>query len=363
MISTLRVSLLILFCVFSGTSISHSAPSANATNSKLTGNSTIIDNTYSAIFHYVIRGGEESLTNLSNLAISPDDSASWSEISYSSFDHLIEEGSLSTIFVSSGKDYVVSDRLVLGVFGQLAYTSDENSHNDFARDNIDANGGGPDATLENIGLTTNTDPVDATTTGLGLLVGPYAILDLEAGIRLSGKLGYGESQDEIKPYGTYSDDFDVSRFLATGRISSSGYSSRAGWAISPSVEYMYYTIDVDEYRDGIIIDSVNTPPQGASIRNIIPSAAHSITRLDFGPTFSRISGNLVWSFGIKGSWSLWDSETNGEAVDAEDLSSRVDIGLDYVGSSGLRINFAAYHDGLGGDYDSSGISLGLNYNF
>ena len=357
MISTLRVTLLTLFCVFSVMSVSHSAPSANATASPLTGSHSIIDHAYSNIFGYVIRAGEQSLTNLSNLAISPDaiysNRAGWSETSYSSFESLDEAGSLSTIFISSGKDYIVNDRLVLGVFGQLSYTSDDSLQSDITAGT---------ATLPEIGLpaTPNAPSVTSELSGIGLLVGPYAILDLAAGIRLSGKLGYGESRDEITPYGTYSDNFDVSRILATGRISSSGYSSRAGWNISPSIEYMYYGISVDEYRDG----ATNTPTSTPNVMgNIVPSADHIISRLDFGPTFSRNFSNIVWSFGLKGSWSRWDSETNGEAVDAEDLSSRIDMSIDYASPSGAQLNFAAYYDGIGGDYDSLGISLGINYNF
>ena len=353
MISTLRVSLLTLFCVFSVVLSSHSRPSDGAT--PLIGNDNIIDHTYSTIAFYGIRMGEQSLTSLSNLGIVPDNSASWSEISYSSIENLSEEGSLSTIFVSSGTDYVVSDRLVLGVFGELAITDEEYTHNEVTF--------GGSANLANVGLDPSATTASTEVSGIGLIVGPYAILDLEAGIRLSGKLGYGQSKDEIKPFGTYSDDFELSRILATGMISSSGYSSRAGWAISPSLEYMYYGIATDSYTDSLIIDPANTG--GATIQNIIPSMEHIITRLDFGPTFSRNSGNFVWSFGIKGSWSRWDSSSNGVEVDVEDTRVRVNMGIDYAGSSGVQLNFGAYYDGIAADFnsDSYGISLGLNYNF
>ena len=349
MISIFRVSLFALLFSFSSMSISHSDP----TDNPVTGNVSIISHTYSTIFDYGIRVGEQSLTNLSNLGISYDDKVGWEEISYSSFDHLGEDGSLSTIFISGGIDFPVSNKVVLGIFGQFDITNDEYSHDELP---FTPSSPTTDADLANVRLPAGTTTADSEVSGLGWLVGPYAIMDLEAGIRLSGKLGYGQSSDEIKPYGTYTDDIELGRFLATGRLSSSGYSSRAGWAISPSLEYMYYGIDADEYRDS----TVNMV--SGVVGNLVPSMEHSITRVDFGPTFSRNFGKTTWNFGIKGSWSRWDSSSNGVDVNEEDIRIRTNMGINYVGTSGVRFNFGGYYDNIFSTA-SYGATVGINYNF
>ena len=365
----------------------------------LVGNRNIIDHTYELVSSFIERRADQILSNIpdlsdrlnrgviggftrtNNFTASVDESGSnidfdgvyrldmsdifkvedtegWLETDYSSIEG--DDGAAtSTFFVKGGIDYSIQENIIAGLLLMLDWASEDGGNTPLDRHLVPAE------------ITALPDVTGATAPseieGMGWLAGPYIVADFDPNVQFEGKLAWGGSSNSIKPFGTYEADFESSRFLLAAGLSSSGYSSASGWSISPAIDYLYYQEEVDEFRDNApatpIASTQNIPATG----NLIPSIEYGVHRVEFGPTFSKASdissGKFNTVFGVTGVWSSGESESNGAAQDVEDFNARINLRFDYLGDSGINLNFGGYYGGLGGDYSSYGLTVGVTTKF
>jgi outer membrane autotransporter protein len=195
--------------------------------------------------------------------------------------------------------------------------------------------------------------------GTGWLAGPYAVYRLHQNVILDGYVSYGQSDNKVSPFGTYTDSFDTSRFLARGQIT--GDFDYAGWTIAPQLSASYLTETQKAYVDS----------NGVSIAE----QDIEVGQLSFGPSFRKshvFDNNVVLtpSLAIRGIWNFKkagtaDITTGAITGSAQDkLRARLELGMGAKFTDSFRLTSSGYVDGLGqGGYSGYGGTLGLSLRF
>ena len=276
------------------------------------------------------------LPDLTDLSYFGGSGEFWTSLTYSSSD--IETGAKSTSFYSTtGIDFVASEGLVWGMLVQVDM-SDETGERQV----------------------TSTGSYTSDIESFGWLAGPYIVYDTD-GFSLSGRAAIGGSSSEISPFGgaQSSDEYDSDRLLLSAGVTSHGWGGISGlssWSYSPSLNYSYYSESVDSYN--IVLGSL-APISVAAVD-------YELNRLEFGHTFSRTYRNpfddtLTPTFGVSG---VYDSSTTSSTdTSTTDLKARLDAGLVYGGASGINWNASVYHEGIGSDNNTTGLSIGLGIDY
>jgi outer membrane autotransporter protein len=195
--------------------------------------------------------------------------------------------------------------------------------------------------------------------GTGWLAGPYAVYRLHQNVILDGYVAYGQSDNKVSPFGTYTDSFDTSRFLVRGQITGDfGY---AGWTIAPQLSASYLAETQKAYVDS----------NGISIAE----QDIEVGQLSFGPSFRKshvLDNNVVLtpSLAIRGIWNFKkagtaDITTGAITGSAQDkLRARLELGMGAKFTDSFRLTSSGYVDGLGqGGYSGYGGTLGLSLRF
>ena len=171
--------------------------------------------------------------------------------------------------------------------------------------------------------------------GTGWLAGPYAVYRLHQNVIVDGFVGYGQSSNKVSPFGTYTDGFDTSRFLARAQVT--GDFRYNDWTIAPQLALSYLIEEQKSYVDtnGVVIP-------GRDVEN---------GQISFGPSFRKqyvLDNDTVLSpsFGIKGVWNFKGAGTadittgliTGSGAHA--FHARAEMGLGVSFSNRLRINAA-----------------------
>ena len=294
-----------------------------------------------------------------------EDTEGWLETDYSSVEG--DNGATtSTLFVKGGIDYSIQENIIAGLLLMFDWSSEDGGSNPLPNTILSA------TEKAALSITGGDDAVASSEIeGTGWLVGPYVVADFDPNVQFEGKLAWGASSNTIKPFGTYESDFETSRFLLAAGFSSSGSPGSSGWAITPAIDYLYYQEEVDKFRDGL--DPADFPTlTGNNVAitaggNQIPSIEYGVHRVEFGPTFSKArdlsSGEFNTVIGLSGVWSAGESKANSDPLDIEDFNARVNLRFDYLGNSGINLNFGGYYGGIGGDYSSYGLTLGMTTKF
>ena len=191
--------------------------------------------------------------------------------------------------------------------------------------------------------------------GTGWLVGPYVVAKLpDHPLFFESRLLFGQSTNEISPFGTYSDDFDTNRWLGTVKVA--GQVEYQGVQFTPSLSGSYTTDEQEAY-----IDSVGNaiPSQDVTLIQVSPG-------LDFALPISVGVGQLTLKGGVSGIWSR--SSGSGVAANVvpefEGWRSRVQAGIDYNVSPDIAITAGGYYDGVGSeDFSGYGLDIGLKLAF
>ena len=160
---------------------------------------------------------------------------------------------------------------------------------------------------------------------------------------MSGRAAWGQSENDVNPFGTYTDQFDTTRWLLRGQLT--GDFQAGNWHLAPHIGVLYFEEEQNSY-----IDSLNI---------FIPSQTISLGRLTFGPKIStRIEtpdGRIISPhLSLKGIWDfdkaeVVDLDTGLAAGSSEDLRARLEGGLYVIMSNGWSINGEGFYDGIGVD--------------
>lgn len=189
--------------------------------------------------------------------------------------------------------------------------------------------------------------------GRGWMAGPYVTARLKDNLIFDGRLAYGESVNDISPFGTYTDTFDTTRFLIDANLSGQ-FKTENGWNVSPNVALSYLQEHQKSYVDGLGVT--------------IPAQKLKMGQLRVGPNFSKRFTQADGSsfepfFSLDGiyTFSTADDIVSDEAsTETEGLRGRLEAGFTTTNEHGAKFQLKANYDGIGlSDYESYGVSLKL----
>ena len=184
--------------------------------------------------------------------------------------------------------------------------------------------------------------------GKGWLVGPYFVAKHSTQpLFFEGRLLYGQTDNEITPLGTFTDNFKTARWLAQFRTT--GEVSYNTATLMPLLDLTYADDTQKTYTD--------------SLGNIISGKTVELMQLTAGMDFrvpvSVQTGSLDLTGGVSG---IYSSTSDGNA-DYEGLRGRADLGIEYSLGEAGTLDVNTFVDGLGSDYQGHGMDIGYNLKF
>ncbi|MEL0435965.1 Ig-like domain-containing protein [Phycobacter sp. K97] len=193
--------------------------------------------------------------------------------------------------------------------------------------------------------------------GHGWLIGPYFVARSPAHpLFFEGMLLYGQTKNDISPFGTYSDRFETQRLLAQFKVTGEIGQGRTTWM--PSVQLSYTTDTQKAYIDGL--------------GNFIPEQGFELLQAELGldvrhqVRLPRSSGALELTGGLAFVGSSTKGSGNASLVvpEYEGGRGKVKAGANYSLPNGAVLTVDAYYDGIGtAGYESFGVQFGFNLTF
>ena len=236
----------------------------------------------------------------------------WTEAHFNSYDDTGgADGDFNILYV--GADYAVNGNWLVGILGQF----------DWADESTKADGSKID--------------------GDGWMVGPYVSGRLGDHLFFDWRAAWGNSDNGVTPFGTYTDSFDSDRWLTTARLTGNWVSGP--WRLTPSVAVKYGEEQQDAYTD-----SLGFRIQGQEV---------SLGQIDFGPEIAYrwlLGGGTVVEpqLGLYGVWNYDDSSLrlNNTTYTPDDFTGRLEGALQVYLPKGWSGRGAVAYDGIGADYDA-----------
>jgi Autotransporter beta-domain/HYR domain len=183
--------------------------------------------------------------------------------------------------------------------------------------------------------------------GRGWMAGPYATVKLSDNLYFQTRAAWGQSQNDISPFLTYTDTFDTTRWLVRGKLK--GVWNFGALRFSPSASVAY----IEEHQKSYV-DSLNV---------LIPSQTVSLGQFEFGPeisyTIKQANGTtIVPSFALKGIWNFAESNgaaLAGTAAGSAEFRGKAEAGVRFADLGGVSFEFSGAYDGIG-DNDYQAVS-------
>lgn len=236
-----------------------------------------------------------------------------------------QDGTVSELgLLYTGVDYRLSSSLLVGVLAQFDWMKQKDG-----------------------GQSTAVD-------GLGWMVGPYAVARLDENLLFDVRAAFGRSNNDVTPFGTYTDSFETDRWLARARLT--GDFEYGAWQFTPHVGVIYFEEEQKSYVDSLGV--------------AIGAQTSSLGRLTFGPEIAyrwhegetiivpRLAVKGIWDFDSAPLVDVMTGLTDGSTADPR---ARVEGGLATVFANGWALQAEAYYDGIGAsDFEVYGASLVMN---
>ncbi len=193
------------------------------------------------------------------------------------------------------------------------------------------------------------------TRGTGWMAGPYVVAQMGAQpVFFEGRLLYGQTDNKISPFGTFTDSFESERWLAM--VAVSGSYEAEHMRIFPRLQFSHSSDKQLAYID--------------SLSNVVPEQTIRLSELSVGadfetPLFGDTSGHML-TFGASAIWSRvsGDGAATAFITDSEGGRGRFDLGYRHTGQSGLTVSGDLFVDGIGsGDFTTYGVEVGLSFDF
>ncbi len=189
----------------------------------------------------------------------------------------------------------------------------------------------------------------AQTSSDGWMFGPYfATKHPKHPLFFDGSILYGQTDNRISPFGTYTDSFETERYLISGQVS--GYMQYDNLKLTPRLGLQHTSDEQLAYTD--------------TLGNLIPDQSIRLSELNIGMDWDYDVpidfGQLHFTGGLSGIWSK--TSGSGAAVtvvpEFEGFRSRLDLGIRYALGTQHKLDIDVYLDGIGqGGFSSHGISL------
>jgi outer membrane autotransporter protein len=192
--------------------------------------------------------------------------------------------------------------------------------------------------------------ITSTVDGHGAMGGPYLSLRLTPDIFFDTRFAWGMSNNNVNPFGYYTDSFSTDRWLAHAKLTGNWRSG--DFRITPSVAVDYAQERQRDYTD--------------SLGFLIPSQTVSLGRLSFGPEIARrffAANGMVYEpmASLIGQWDFVKTEViglNGLPADSDRLHAKAQVGISARAANGISARVAGTYDGIG---NSSFSALGLEF--
>ena len=193
--------------------------------------------------------------------------------------------------------------------------------------------------------------------GTGWMAGLYFVAQIpDQSLYIDGRLLYGETANKISPFGTYTDEFDTKRVLAT--VGLTGALEYGLTRFIPSLRVSYTRDTQRSY-----IDSLN---------NTLPEQMIEMGQIKFGmgfetPVFiAEGNGSSLLTGNISGIGTYTKGTNNAAIVvpSYHGYRARIDLGLTHEMDGGARISITSFYDGIGvTDYESYGANISFEFKF
>lgn len=202
-------------------------------------------------------------------------------------------------------------------------------------------------------MTDHTDASNVDLNGNGWLAGPFVTMKLSDNLYFDGRAAYGQSDNTIKPFGTYADHFETERWLARANLAGSW--NFGPWRLTPSAGVAYVEETQHAFTNALGED--------------IAAQRVSLGQLTFGPelayAFQLGDGSIIQPhISLTGMWDFASSGMHGENAETSTgsgLGGRIEAGVLYQGAEGASIRAALNYDGIGSRaFESWGGQLSVN---
>ncbi len=231
-----------------------------------------------------------------------------------------------------GADWLLNERLLVGVLAQFDWGSEEVSN----KSDVDGN---------------------------GWMIGPYVSAEIADNVFFDLRAAWGRSENDVtvKLSGIpYSGEFDTERWLAHARLS--GSYAYGNWRITPEASLAY----MHEERENFTVIGA-----GGVLPTSIPSKDFSLGKGEIGPEFAyryeTVDGLFEPHFALRYRWDFaveGDSTLSGIDVYDEGPRGAVEGGIMYRGNSGRTARIAASYDGIFvDDFRAASIEGWLSFPF
>ncbi len=194
----------------------------------------------------------------------------------------------------------------------------------------------------------------ATLNGQGFLGGPYVVAQLgDQPLYFEARALWGLAENEISPFGTFTDEFDSERFLALAAIEGEYATDKI--RVFPRLQLSHITETQRAYTD--------------ALSNPVAEQSVTLTEVAAGARFEmplEISGGdhmLTW--GGTAMWSQQDADGASEQyiTEYEAGRARADIGYSYIGDD-VSLTGDFFVDGIGTDaFKTYGAQVSVTFQF
>lgn len=187
--------------------------------------------------------------------------------------------------------------------------------------------------------------------GTGWMIGPYvAGKVIGQNVFYEARFAWGKSENNITPFGTYTDKFETERWVASGKLR--GNYLWGDVTFSPNIALFYSDETQISYTD--------------SLANTIPSQTITSGNVNFGPSVSKKitldnGAILTPKAGLSGIYTINASTTNNSqalSITQGDLRAKLDFGFELLTLNGMTIQSNLFYDGFGiDDYSAYGGTI------
>jgi outer membrane autotransporter protein len=182
----------------------------------------------------------------------------------------------------------------------------------------------------------------ASASGGGWTVGPYATVRLSENVFWQARGAWGQSSNQVSPYGTYTNNFDSQRWL--GSTALQGRWTYGNWIFRPSASVAYMQDNSKSYYDtfGVLIPEVKSELGQAKAGPEVGLRFQYSPDLIIEPhvgvqAIYNFAGNVTSSIGV----------IPGENAGPNGVRGRVEVGQRAVTSGGVALDLAGSYDGIG----------------
>lgn len=182
--------------------------------------------------------------------------------------------------------------------------------------------------------------VNSLASGDGWMIGPYIAGKINS-LTYEARVSWGRSENDINPSGTYTDNFETERFLASAKIA--GDYKMGAWTLTPEASVLWFEETQEAYTD--------------SLGNAIGEQTNSLGEVRLGPKFSYLvdlgdGSTMTPTFGISGVTNFGianNAASQGSVLGNDDWRARFDGGLAFTNQRGWILALLGHYDGIGID--------------